>query len=446
MDKKIVIIGSGPTGLGAAWRLKELTHQTYKLFEKQAYPGGLSSSFIDAKGFTWDIGGHVLFSHYEYVDRLMESILKDRWLFHERDSWVWVKNRFVPYPFQNNIRYLPEEDMRECLSGLRELHKSKTPPKNFREWILSTFGEGIAELFMFPYNYKVWAYPPEKMSFSWIGERVAIPDFNKVTENILFGKDELFWGPNDKFRFPMHGGTGEIWKQLYNRLDKEKVFLNSKVEEINTKKREIKVNGKNEKYDVLISTLPLDQFLMMSDMKDESSEKKLMHSSVNIFGIGLRGAPPDILKKKCWIYFPEHNCPFYRATVSSNYSPHNVPDIKKHWSLMLEVSESPDKPVDHNTIREEVVQGAINTNLIESRSEIIDYWEYFEPYGYPTPTLGRDEGIKILKHLEERRIYSRGRFGAWKYEVGNMDHSLMQGVEAVNKILLGEEEKTLRQP
>ena len=53
------------------------------------------------------------------------------------------------------------------------------------------------------------------------------------------------------------------------------------------------------------------------------------------------------------------------------------------------------------------------------------------------------EGIYILKRLEKKGIYSRGRFGAWKYEVGNMDHSLMQGVEAVNKIILGEEEKTL---
>jgi hypothetical protein len=37
-------------------------------------------------------------------------------------------------------------------------------------------------------------------------------------------------------------------------------------------------------------------------------------------------------------------------------------------------------------------------------------------------------------------IYSRGRFGAWRYEIGNMDHSVMMGVEAVNHALLGEDE------
>ena len=45
--------------------------------------------------------------------------------------------------------------------------------------------------------------------------------------------------------------------------------------------------------------------------------------------------------------------------------------------------------------------------------------------------------------MMERGIYSRGRFGAWRYEIGNMDHSVMMGVEAVNHILAGEKETVL---
>lgn len=443
MDKRIVILGGGPTGLGAAWRLMELKHPTYRLYERKPYPGGLSSSFIDDKGFTWDVGGHVLFSHYAYFDRLMDWLLKDQWLFHERESWIWIKNRWVPYPFQHNIRYLSKPDMYRCLLGLIELPPNDIKPKNFQEWILSTFGKGIAELFMLPYNDKLWAYPAEKMSFSWIGERVAITDLKRVAWNILLKKKDVSWGPNNMFRFPLKGGTGEIWRQLYHHLDKRKIFLNSTIGEINTRQRTIRVNGKQEEYDTLISTLPLDQFLKMSDMKESSIEEKLIHTSVNIFGFGMSGSPPEILEKKCWIYFPEHTFPFYRATVFSNYSHNNVPDIQQNWSLLLEVSESPDRPINHKTIREEVIQGIIHAKFIPSRAHIVDEWACFERYGYPVPTLERDEAIAILKTLEERGIYSRGRFGAWKYEVGNMDHSLMQGVEAVNKILLGEEEKTV---
>ena len=53
---------------------------------------------------------------------------------------------------------------------------------------------------------------------------------------------------------------------------------------------------------------------------------RFVHSSSHIVGVGLSGPVPDALKTKCWIYFPEPQVPFYRATVFSNYSPNNAPD------------------------------------------------------------------------------------------------------------------------
>ena len=48
--------------------------------------------------------------------------------------------------------------------------------------------------------------------------------------------------------------------------------------------------------------------------------------------------------------------------------------------------------------------------------------------------------------LEKRRIFSRGRFGGWKYEVSSMDHTFMQGVEAVDRVLHGTAETTYVTP
>lgn len=46
-------------------------------------------------------------------------------------------------------------------------------------------------------------------------------------------------------------------------------------------------------------------------------------SSSHIIGIGIRGNCPHGLK--CWLYYPEDNCPFYRITVFSHYAPKNTP-------------------------------------------------------------------------------------------------------------------------
>ena len=105
-DSRVVILGAGPTGMGVAHRLLELGYDKIQIYDRGAQVGGLATSYTDEQGFTWDIGGHVQFSHYRYFDDLMTKALAESWLLHERESWVWIEDRFVPYPFQNNIRYL----------------------------------------------------------------------------------------------------------------------------------------------------------------------------------------------------------------------------------------------------------------------------------------------------------------------------------------------------
>ena len=53
---RVLVVGAGPTGLGAAWRLEELGCRDWQLLEAAATPGGLAASFVDDKGFTWDVG------------------------------------------------------------------------------------------------------------------------------------------------------------------------------------------------------------------------------------------------------------------------------------------------------------------------------------------------------------------------------------------------------
>jgi hypothetical protein len=94
-----------------------------------------------------------------------------------------------------------------------------------------------------------------------------------------------------------------------------------------------------------------------------------------------------------------------------------------------------------------VIAGLKAARLMPERPEIVSIWQSEAPYAYPIPTLERDDALAaILPALERHGIYSRGRFGAWKYEVGNQDHSAMQGVEIVNRLLNDETEVTITSP
>lgn len=454
MKYKYVIIGTGPTGLGAAYRLKELGINDFVLLDKEDYVGGLATSFVDGEGFTWDIGGHVQFSHYRYFDQLMLKALGPQgWLNHQRESWVWIRNGFVPYPFQNNIRYLPQTEMWDCLNGLIELYK--TPfvgkPANFHEWILATLGKGIAEVFMLPYNFKVWAYPPAEMSYSWIGERVSVADLQRVTENIIFGKDDFSWGPNNTFQFPKHGGTGAIWKAVGEDLiGLDHIRLRSEVTSVIPTSKTIQLaDGTSIQYEQLLNTMPIDLFCQKVEGLDEqivSKAQGLKYSSTNVIGIGLKGKPKSSLATKCWMYFPESNSPYYRITVFSNYSPYNVP-AGEYWSLMTETSESVYKPVNQETLMADTIQALLADGLIESDEDIVSQFQYRTQYGYPTPSVERDGILGVVQPaLEALGVFSRGRFGTWKYEISNQDHSLMQGVEWVNRMELGIPELTYHFP
>lgn len=448
---KFLIIGAGPTGLGAAYRLREAGEEDYMLLERQPWIGGLAASFCDDAGFTWDIGGHVQFSHYPYFDKAMgEALSPANWLQHERESWIWMRERFIPYPFQNNIRYLPREQMWECLEGMIDslAAEKDAVPHSFKEWILASFGSGVARHFMIPYNHKVWAYPPEQMNYSWIGERVATVDLRKILENILFEKTDVSWGPNRTFNFPRSGGTGAIWNNIADIVGRTKIFTNSTVRQINAQRKEVTTeNFEIIGYDHLLSTMPLDIFMNQIKQAPPSLKKlaqRLKHSTSNIVGLGFRGNPDDQLARKCWMYFPEDLFPFYRMTVFSNYSPDNTPSLDC-YSLMCETSESPLKPVSRETLADETLESLKAAGLIPAANKCISKWTFTAPYGYPTPSLERNNILsEIIPYLDKTGTFSRGRFGGWKYEVSNQDHSFMQGVEWVNRLLFGESETTFR--
>ncbi len=445
---KIVILGAGPTGLGAAYQCNKLGCNSWTLYEREKHVGGLSASFLDDHGFTWDVGGHVLFSHYEYFDKVVRNALGDDYYEHLRECWIRILDTWVPYPFQNNIRYLPPDVMSECLDGLRHLNTKSYLANNFHEWIEQVFGKGIVKYFLKPYNEKVWGMPLDLMSRNWVGERVSVVDINRIERNIKEQKDDVSWGPNNKFLFPKYGGTGCIFASIARTFLHRTEFSHLLSRVSLSQKNVTFSNGKQVPYDILINTIPLDLFIRACDDAPESlrdSSRDLAHNSGLIVGIGLSAKGAD---SKCWMYFPETNAPFYRVTNFHNYSPFNVPQggIDRYSSLMCETTYSEHKPVVKSTIVERTIEGLINAGMLrkDQKDAIVSQYLIDIPYSYPVPTINRDRALNVIQpYLESRGVYSRGRFGAWKYEVGNMDHSFMQGAEVVDRILFGRKERVV---
>ena len=451
MSGGIVILGAGPTGLGAAYRLRERGEDRFEIFERSGQVGGLATSFTDPKGWTWDVSGHIIFSGYKYFNDFLAKVLGDQIRWIDRESWIKFEDRYVRYPFQNHLSSLPERAMLECLIGLVE---SQTIDKdrafrNFEEWVLAKFGAGVAKHFMNPYNFKVWATPLKEMGYYWIAERVSVVDWRKAIETTVVPKN-TDWGPNAKFGYPLHGGTLGLWKGVVPFLGEDRIRYHKRAVSVNEEKREIAFSdGTTRAYDRLLTTMPIDAFvarLAHAPDKVRAAAESLLFNRLFSVGVGLRRPSPS---DKNWIYFPNPKTPFYRMTYLSNYSPEIVPggDTSKYFSVLTETSYSKFKPLPEGDFGRAVVDGLVAEGILQpSDLPLIEtVFLIHAGHSYPIPSVDRNPALETIHaYLEARGIFSRGRFGSWKYEIGNQDHSLMQGVELVDRWLDGSEEKVFR--
>ena len=481
---RIVIIGAGPTSLGALYRLRDIGAINFErvqiiLLEQTRHPGGLASSNRDDNNFLWDNGGHVVFSHYEYFNTVLNNAIHN-WNYRNRSSFVFMRGgdglrRFIPYPLQNNIHLMDNEFQKASLEGLEMVERLGMPtePKtvlNFNQWLLNTFGKGLCDIFMIKYNTKVWTVDPAEMNSVWVDERVAVPDIATIKDKIHKQKTKQLkndepWGFDHYFQFPQYGGTGGLWRQVADKIPQGWFHYGHRVTELNLDNKQLRVELNNEhyyvlSYDVLITAVPLDALVNMitddnrvvHNMKQLSQQ--LLYSRTHIVGVGLRGQPPAYLQDKSWIYFPDSDAPFYRATVFSLYASDNVPGGRSdiYWSLMCEIAEpkqSSNNDAEYwsrDSLLEHSITALIDYGYIK-RSDIASQYYHRLGHGYPIPSIKRDDILaSIQPWLESNSVYSRGRFGGWKYEVSSQDHSFMQGVEIVDYLLSDIPEETYPNP
>ncbi|MFA5411261.1 MAG: FAD-dependent oxidoreductase [Candidatus Omnitrophota bacterium] len=422
--KKTVILGAGLSGLSAAWHLQKKRIDCL-VFEKESEAGGLCRS-KRLKGFTFDHDGHLLHFRQRYTFNLVKRLLGDNLLEHKRSSWVYTYDRYIPYPFQANLYGLPPLVAKECLCDfIRAFHQSKPGNKknlNFYDWINHNFGKGIARHFMIPYNSKFWTVPLKKLTCEWLDGFIPVPSLSRVIEG-AGAKNRMPLGYNARFWYPKQGGIASLSRALSGEL--KNIHTGCRVTEINLKRKEIKTaSGDKEKYDVLISTIPLPEIPGL--IKDIPREIRLLFGKLkwnSIFNLNL-GIERNDLDGKHWIYFPQKETCFFRVGFYHNFSAGLTP--RGAGALYVEISYSPEKPIEKKNILGKVKHQLEGVGILENTNSIKAVDMNDIKYGYPIYDNNYHSARKnILKLLKQNGILSCGRYGGWRYM--SMENAILEG-------------------
>lgn len=418
---RTAVLGAGISGLTLA-RLLDEDGVDVHVFESADRAGGLClSETVD--GWTTDVsGGHILFSRDQEVFDWEVEVLggRDACVWHDRETRIrWMdpeggQGRFIPYPFENGIGSLPDDALRECLSGLIDATTARRAgapePGLFGDWIEWRFGAGIVRHFMRPYNEKVWSVDLAEMGVDWVSGRV--PD--APVEDILkaaVGPPTVGYAHQAQFAYPREGGFGAL-PDAVGAPVMDRVRLRTPAVEVRRVGERWAVNG--EDFDHVVSTIPLP--ILAAAMPDLHEEARALVGSLRSLAITtvLLGLSHDEVPPLSWIYLPfPGQGPTNRVTVLSNYSPNNAPEGCS--SFLCEVT-SDGQPRDDPELVADVKAG-IEAAGLASKDDVVAEIVRTCNYAYILFDPGSERRIpEAVAAVEATGIDLLGRFARYEYD------------------------------
>ncbi len=448
MANKLLIIGAGLTGLSTAYHLEKRGKIDYSVYEKEEKVGGLCRSvYVDRPElggtFTFDILGHLLHLKKEDTKGLVERLLGGNLRRHIRNSWIYSKGVYTKYPFQANTHGLPPKVVKECVFGLidakyRFPHSARpSSGESFYNWILQNFGEGIAKHFMIPYNQKIWTVHPRELTCGWL-KFVPLPSIQEVVIGAL-SKWRRGLGYNVSFLYPEfpHNERGGI-QRLPDAFEANirNLNFNTSLSRVNAGKKVAYFNGGKirEEFQFMVSTVPVKEFILniIKDVPENIKEAAngLKHTSVLILNMGIRRKNMD---HGDWLYFPEEKYVFYRVGFPKKFSDEMCPPGTS--SVYVEIACKPGEitPERKRKLVIKAKEDLIKAGILEREDEILVRKCISIPYAYVIYDQNRDRNLKIIQdYLQEKNIYSVGRYGGWNYST--MEEAILEGKQVAEEL------------
>ena len=426
----IGILGGGLSGLVVAGHVGEDS----EILEMGDRPGGHCQS-LTRDGYTFDVGGpHIMFSRdgetlAGMVERLDGNVLRMR-----RNNRIFHDGRYVKYPFENGLFDLAPQDRFECL--YHYLHNDHPEPTHFGEWVYATFGTGIAEKYMIPYNEKIWNVAASEMSTDWVEGRIPKPPAEDVIKAAV-GVETEGYTHQLHFSYPRNGGIESLMTG-YAR-DCPRIFTGFKVSGVRHEAGLWHVSDGDtvKRYQRLVSTIPVQDLLeALPDVPDAvfGWARALRFNSLVVAMLGVETAAPLPYTA---VYVADPAVPFHRISFPLNFSPEAAPP--GCMAVAAEITTNPGDGFferDDEAVLDAVIGGLADMGIIDA-ARIKFRAVHRTRHAYPVPTFGTRENLaRLMKYVDGLGIVSVGRNAEFEYI--NMDEAVRRGIAAAERLDRGQ--------
>ena len=405
--KKVIIVGSGISGISISRMLKE--NYDVEIVEADKSPGGIIKCELLDGNLFHRVGGHVFNSKNKKVlDWFWAYFDKDNeFIISPRNAKILLNNKYIGYPIENYLYELPKDTIGKILEEILRIPSasSSVAYSNFEDFLIKNFGTTLYELYFNPYNSKIWNTDLSLIPLPWLDGKLPMPNVKEVLLNNILRNEESSM-VHSSFYYPKSNGSQFIVDRLVEGISISYEFDVKSIEVIGS--GDIIINSGEKRCKSLIFTGDVRDLHLMVKINDSELVEAMADAS-QLFANGTSNMlcetdTTDI----SWLYLPDKETRAHRIIYTGNFSNNNNNNNNnKRISCVVEYSGKVDRDL-------------IIADLRKLPGNLLPLAYNYEPKSYVVQNSSTRKIIDNLKlKLSKYNIFLVGRFAEWEYY--NMD-------------------------
>lgn len=433
---RALLLGGGLAGVSAAFFLQNAPNiDEIVIFEKEAELGGLCRSFVFDNRKV-DIGPHIIFSKDTEILEFMKNLLGDNYLQHRRQNYIPHKGKRVSYPFENYLSDLPETDCTYCLKTFLDNPYREYKADNMLQFFLKIFGEGITNLYLRPYNEKIWKFDPAFMDTKMVDRIPRPPDEDIISS----AKGKCMEGHLHQLHFfyPKTGGIASLIAAIARRFfERVRVQTSCAVESVAKvgSHWEVATSSGAFRGDCLISCMPVNELVkcyikVPAEVSDAARNLKYNHIL-----IALAKVENDAMPMAHTLTIADKEIPFHRLSkVDFMGGEYQTGDGTTTYMMEYTyANQNATAALPEDEIKARFSRGLQRLGLIQHAGEVLTFATHKFMYAYVIYDQHHTRNMEsIRRYFGNEGVYLCGRFGNFEY--WNMDRVIRESWNLADRI------------